>query len=268
MVKNRGDWCQMSTGRAVYPLDLRSEDVDPLDIAHSLSLMCRFNGHCKAFYSVAEHSLRVLKCVQDANLDLSVQQWALMHDAAEAYMTDIPRPIKRSISGWKEVEARIEEAISEKFGIPLPIPAAVKHADSTLLATEARDLMAPPPQAWEPLPDPVREKIVPLPWYVAEARFLKAMADLRLVSKASDEHRFDETGNRWNFEIISVCGRPVVIEEDGWDRSGLRPYGSFWCMRRALPRQWDIARQYGLGSHGRYAYDVVPAVEVEREWIP
>jgi hypothetical protein len=141
MTKNRGDWCQVFTGKAVYPLDLRPEDIDPLDIAHSLALQCRFNGHCKRFYSVAEHCLRVLRYVRGTTLGpLELEhKWALMHDAAEAYMTDIPRPIKRSISGWKGIEEDIERVISERFGIPLPIPDVVKHADGVLLATEARD---------------------------------------------------------------------------------------------------------------------------------
>jgi hypothetical protein len=267
-MNRRGDWCQTATGKAIYPLDLRPDEIDPLDIAHSLALQCRFNGHCKTFYSVADHSLRVLEQVRSMNEDPVAQRWALMHDAAEAYMTDIPRPVRRSIEGWKPIEAAIEEAISKRFGIPLPMPATVKYADGALLATEARDLMAPPPQAWESLPEPVKGKIIPLPWYVAEAKFLKAMADLGLVEKTIDQHRFDETGNRWDFEIISVCGRPVVIEEDGWDRAALRAYESFWVMRHALPKEWDIARLYGWGSHGRFAYDVVPAAEVQVEWIP
>ena len=185
MTENRkGDWCQTFTGRAIYPIDMRAEDVDLKDIAHSLALQCRFTGHCLDFYSVADHSLRVCEQVQLQADDLDLLRWALLHDAAEAYMKDIPRPVKRSIDGWQAIELQIEAAIAERFGLSFfaeeRIPSVVRHADSVLLATEARDLMAPPPQAWEHLPPPLTVRIVPLHWQVAEYMFLGKARELGL----------------------------------------------------------------------------------------
>ena len=266
----KGDWCQTFTGKAVYPIDMRVEDIDMLDIAHSLALQCRFTGHCRVFYSVAEHSLHVYDALRESTKagysqsteEWNALRWALMHDAAEAYMTDIPRPVKRSITGWREVEQHIEETIAKRFGLVLPIPDVVKHFDSVLLATEARDLMAPPPQTWVAMPDPLRHCIRPLPWQVAEARFLHQAAVLDLVKFTSEEHDFrNPPGDELDFSVVTVCGRPVAIGEYIWDTSGLRPGEALWRMRAALPRDYDVADGYGGGGNGHYSYDVVPRTD-------
>lgn len=181
MTKERrmGDWCQTFTGRAVYPLDMRPEDIVLKDIAHSLALQCRFTGHCRVPYSVGEHSLRVLWELCDEPLD--VRRWGLLHDAAEAYMQDIPRPVKRSIKGWQEIEVQIESCIATRFNLTLPIPPEVLNMDFVLLATEARDLMARPPQSWGDLPDPLRVSISPLSWRTVESLFLREAKELGLA---------------------------------------------------------------------------------------
>lgn len=181
MEKRKGDWCQTFTGRAIYPLDMRPGDVDILDIAHSLALQCRFTGHCRVPYSVGEHSLRVCWELSDENLN--VRRWGLLHDAAEAYMQDIPRPVKRSITGWQEIEVQIESCIAKRFNLPLPIPSEVRNMDSVLLATEARDIMAPPPQSWGYLPDPLLRTIRPMSWRVVERQFLREAKNLRLACR-------------------------------------------------------------------------------------
>src|SRR4051812_6540197 len=88
--QQKGDWMQTISGKAFFPLDPRPADVDIQDIAHALAFQCRFGGHVKEFYSVAEHSVRVsLICAhEDA-------KWGLLHDATEAYLSDIVRPVKR-----------------------------------------------------------------------------------------------------------------------------------------------------------------------------
>src|SRR3990167_8105269 len=92
LLKDRtGDWIQTYMGSAFYPLDPRPEDVDIRDIAHSLSLMCRFNGHCTKFYSVAEHSLHVVEGVAfTTNWNTFEMRRALLHDSAETYLSDVP----------------------------------------------------------------------------------------------------------------------------------------------------------------------------------
>lgn len=184
--ERRGDWCQTFTGRAVYPLDMRPEDVDIRDIAHSLSLQCRFNGHCKVFYSVAEHSVNVVAwLVENHSFDeLALFRWGLMHDAAEAYFSDVPRPVKRSMPGWTAIESDILTVIANRFCLALPIPEEVVRADGVLLATEARDFMAPPPRAWglveKPWARDLRFTIETQP--AIEHKFLSLAVDLRLVT--------------------------------------------------------------------------------------
>src|SRR4051812_20612492 len=88
----RGDWMQTYTGRAFWPLDAQPEDVDPLDIAAALSMLCRYGGHVSRFYSVAEHCLLMSEAVAPEHA-----LWALLHDATEAYMGDMVRPLKRQM---------------------------------------------------------------------------------------------------------------------------------------------------------------------------
>jgi hypothetical protein len=166
-------WIQTYTGRQFFPLEPRAADIDVRDIAHSLSLQCRFNGHCRGFYSVAEHSVRVSHV-----LDGELRLWGLLHDAAEAYISDLPRPLKGTAPGFRAAEDRLLAVIVGSYGLPWPMPAAVAHADEVLLATELRDLMAPPPEPWPLAAPPLAETIVPVGPEEAERRFLARFAEL------------------------------------------------------------------------------------------
>lgn len=167
MTPRAGDWMQTFLGRQFWPLDARAEEVHVIDIAHSLSQQCRFAGHCNEFYSVAEHSVRVsLACDEEDAL------WGLLHDAAEAYLVDLPTPVKRSMAAYTEIETRLQVVLSERFGLSVAMPASVKRADAVLLATEARDLMAKPPADWFPMPPPQQEKIRPMTSKQAKDAFL------------------------------------------------------------------------------------------------
>ena len=171
--QRRGDWLQTFTGRQFWPLDPEAEDVDLEDIAHALAHLCRFGGHTRVFYSVAEHCVRVsLACDSDDALA------GLLHDAAEAYIVDVPRPLKRHLIGYKDAEAAVHAVIAARFNIGASMPASVEAADLALLSTEARDLMARPPNAWSPMPPPLPAPIVP--WGILEARsaFLQRFAEL------------------------------------------------------------------------------------------
>ena len=161
-------WVQTYTGRKFFPLAPRVEDVDIRDIAHALAFNCRFNGHCLRFYSVAEHSVRVSLAVPEAQA-----LWGLLHDAAEAYLTDLPRPVKIQMPAFSEFEDRLLETILGKFGLSMPMPSQVKYADDALLATEQRDVMAPPPDAWHLPAPPLPDRIEPMPPQVAERAFLE-----------------------------------------------------------------------------------------------
>lgn len=136
--KRPGDFMQTFSGRKFWPLDPRSDEVHIEDIAHALSMQCRYGGHCTRFYSVAEHS--VLMARTFVNLDLAL--WALLHDAAEAYVADVPRPLKRFLPGYKEAESKVMAAICDRFGLPHEMPERVKYADECILADEIRQAMA------------------------------------------------------------------------------------------------------------------------------
>ncbi len=147
---NRGDWIQTWGGGLFYPLDPRPEEIHIEDIAHALSLICRFNGHCDRFYSVAQHSV-MIACMASPENAL----WGLLHDAAECYVADMPRPVKRCIPGYKEIEAGVELAVAQKFGLPEIMPPQIKELDHAMLALEANTVLKVSPKDWYlPFPPP------------------------------------------------------------------------------------------------------------------
>ncbi|BAQ16065.1 phosphohydrolase [Methyloceanibacter caenitepidi] len=148
ITERRGDWLQTFTGKQFWPLDPHPDDIDIRDIAHALANTCRFNGHCLRFYSVAEHSVAVAE-----NVPLEHRLTALLHDAAEAYLADVPRPVKPYLSGYKDIERQLDECIAEKFGLAYPWPDAVHEVDNRILADEQVQLMTIAPAEWA-LPRP------------------------------------------------------------------------------------------------------------------
>lgn len=169
----RGDWMQTHTGRMFYPLDPRAEDVCLEDIAHALSNLCRYAGHCRMFYSVAQHCCLVADMLPD-ELKLA----GLLHDAAEAYLVDVPRPLKVALGDYKRVEHLLESVIAGVFGVDFSDP-RIKRADNIALMTEARDLFDRIPAGWGvgEEPDP-NHAVYPLPPVAAKRRFLDAFAAL------------------------------------------------------------------------------------------
>lgn len=143
-------WIQTYTGRKFYPLTPKAEDINITDIAWALSNLCRFNGHSKHFYSVAEHSIYVS--------ENSPKQYALqglLHDAAEAYIGDIASPIKPFFK-VDLIEKQIMRCISIHFGLDdlCPLPDIVKQVDRALLADEAMQIMNPCTVPWPQLQEP------------------------------------------------------------------------------------------------------------------
>lgn len=128
------------TNKKFYCLDPRPEDIHIVDIAHSLSMKCRFNGHSDRFYSVAEHSMAVANQCSPEN-----KLYGLLHDAAEAYLPDIPRPVKYSVeviaNQIREIEHNIMRVILNKYGLKDEIPDEVREVDSRMCLTEGNMLM-------------------------------------------------------------------------------------------------------------------------------
>lgn len=114
------------------------------DIAHGLSNICRYSGQCKRFYSVAEHSLLVSEVAEGFEFE------ALLHDAAEAFVGDITRPLKQMLPEFKRIENEVENAIFQRFGVPVPLPVEVKQADLRVLAAEQRQIMPKGTDVWVP----------------------------------------------------------------------------------------------------------------------
>jgi uncharacterized protein len=165
------------SGKLVDPVHLTPDDVCIEDIAHALSNQCRFSGHVRRFYSVAEHSVRVMK---KCKLDPLA---ALLHDASETYLVDLPRPLKYhpQFAFYKEVEAWVTGAIEERFSlIDLPeIREEIHIADKRMLATEMAGLMnrQDSPLPFEPYADyaNVRLGLSPMEaerWFLANYREL------------------------------------------------------------------------------------------------
>jgi 5'-nucleotidase len=139
-----GPYLQTVSGRFVNPFDPDPDQLDIADIARALANVCRFGGHCRSFYSVAQHSVIVSELVEERGGDVEDVFAALMHDATEAYLGDMPHPIKhRSPLGeaFKAAEDHLEEVIRARFAIKPDVP-EIKRADRALLATERRAFSA------------------------------------------------------------------------------------------------------------------------------
>ncbi len=155
-------WIRTYTGRRFNPFRLSEADYHVSDISHALSNLCRYNGHCSTFYSVAQHSVYVMDFVKERGFDQDVQLAALLHDASEAYLSDLPRPLKQHsrFYFYQEIEEEVQSAIykkylGEKYEFTEDVHDAIKFADMAVLAAEARDLMGNPSdwvlpaKAWE-----------------------------------------------------------------------------------------------------------------------
>jgi hypothetical protein len=135
-----GPWIETFSGTKFHLLDPQPEEINEIDIAHALSNQCRYTGHVKKFFSVAEHSYHVSLLVP------ATQALAgLLHDASEAYITDLSRPIKQLTPvgpPYYEIEDRIMRVIAAKYGFNWPMSPEVKKADNTMLLLEKDRLMS------------------------------------------------------------------------------------------------------------------------------
>ncbi len=184
-------WLQTHTGNAWCADDPRAYAYRIEEIAHALSNICRFAGHTREFYSVAQHSVLVMQIVRDTPglRPKPLLRAALLHDAAEAFCGDSPSPIKNMpiMSGYKAWIHGVEEAIEGQFRLGThPHNQVIKYADLRALATEKRDVMGPSPHdaCWletviGTLPPPLTKCIKTLTPKQARKQFLQAWESIR-----------------------------------------------------------------------------------------
>ncbi len=141
-------WMQTLWGNEYDPLNPDETLIYTKEVAHSLAMQCRFNGHVKQFYSVAQHSVLVSNLLEDWGAPLEVIKQGLLHDAAEAYTGDVISPIKQELPNLQIIEEYNHQAVARRFGLDYPFHSDVKRADITMLLTERRDLMRKPPRPW------------------------------------------------------------------------------------------------------------------------
>lgn len=167
-------WIPTVTGKQFNLLEPRADQVCLFDIGLALARIPRFGGHTRQPYSVAQHSVHVSRLVPQP-LALA----GLLHDASEAYVQDLVRPLKQLLPGYKAIEARIQAAIGERFGIETFDLPEIKLADERAVATEIRDLLIGPANEWRPLPAPDPRTIKPCAcWEDAADRFFRRFAEL------------------------------------------------------------------------------------------
>lgn len=171
-----GDWFLTQSGRRFYPLSPTAKDICVEDIAHALSHICRYGGHCNPFYSVAQHSVHVSHLVPPEK-DLL----GLLHDETEAYVGDMVRPLKYAIPQYQAIEDSVWKVVAEKFDLPPEKPTKdedIKLADDVALMTERRDVMPKSPHKWSCRAMPDAERIYPLCAEAARFAFINRFNEL------------------------------------------------------------------------------------------
>lgn len=169
--------------RSGHYFDLADPQPDMVrieDIAHALAHLCRFTGHTRVLYTVAQHSTHVSgTCPKHLALQ------GLLHDATEAYVGDIASPLKAMLPDYQAIEARVWLAIAERFGLPAELDPAIKDADLAMLTAERIYLMPRTPEPWPcEITHPPRVKFVlPQPPKLAREMFL---ARFEALTQAED----------------------------------------------------------------------------------
>lgn len=184
----RKDWIQAYTGGKIHVVALRPEEITISDIAAGLCHESRFNGQYapNKFYSVAEHCVHVSRMCERKDA-----LYGLLHDASEAYLKDIPSPLKHSpmMTQYRKLEAATQKKIFEKFGLTGVCPQSVHDADERLLAIEAHVLKRPIHPDWKI--NPVWTSDVPLylgwPCEKAYDEFMKRFEELTVHDKHTVE---------------------------------------------------------------------------------
>lgn len=184
----KGGWLQTCTGRQFFPMAPKLDDIVLEDIAHALAYQNRWAGHTRHPFSIAQHSVLASRLVPPADA-----LWALLHDASEAYLGDVPRLVKRlpAMSMYRTIEAVLQTTIYQRFGLLGEEPATVKEADLLMMVAEAQDLLPTLHPGW---PEAIRRRTAKRPewritdcWSATKARseFLRRFEQLEAARAAA-----------------------------------------------------------------------------------
>lgn len=175
-MQNDYDFITARSGKYFPFSNPTADDINPLDIASGLSKICRFGGQCRMHYSVAQHSLALADMVKEQPV---LRLYALLHDAAEAYIGDLPRPIKHQLPQFMELEQRIMAAVWDWAKLPPELPAEIKYMDTNCVRVEAMHLFNPVPKwvyDYEHLPDYPGKYFVWKPHSYWEMKYINELA--------------------------------------------------------------------------------------------
>jgi hypothetical protein len=165
------------SGIRFWPLLPNPADIRIEDIAHALSNQCRFGGHAREFYSIAEHSVRVSQLCRPEDA-----LWGLLHDASEAYLSDVLAPMKElpQFDAYRAAERSLQGTIATRFGLSTEQPRSVTEADRAILEIEIRDLLIPTGGRQPGRPPHKNKLAITNPWQprIAKARFLSRFREL------------------------------------------------------------------------------------------
>ncbi len=146
MIEDRGPWIATHSGAKFYIAEMNLCDIPLEDIAHALSMNCRYNGHIDRHYSVAEHSVAVCMILRDMGADLATQRAGLLHDLSEAFVPDIPRPFKVCITGFQEYEEQLLLEAGIEYDFWYPFDERILYVDRNIVRSEAKRLFPNPPE--------------------------------------------------------------------------------------------------------------------------
>ena len=195
--ENIEPWIQTWSGGKFDLIDPTPEMIDIMDIAKSLSKQCRFNGHTTEFYSVAQHSVELLKYYLDENEEeydiirngdpdvygfLQKAMTILLHDASEAYIGDMTSPLKILMPDFKKIEYNIDMVIADKFDTIFPHPPWLKTLDIRVLLDERASVMTHTLEDWKLDVEPLGIHITPWPVGKAYSGFINYFHHLNHLS--------------------------------------------------------------------------------------
>jgi len=171
MTERKGYWLHTYLGHRFWVLDPRPEDLHVEDIAHALALQCRWNGHVSSFYSIAQHCVLMSQHVPEEDA-----LWALLHDAPEAYLGDVVRPLKVAMPIYNAIETKVMTAVCERYGLAPDMPKSVHEADNRILENERIRLKPDLADDWRPMTkrmEPLPFELEPWSWQRAKEEYLQ-----------------------------------------------------------------------------------------------